>query len=494
MMKAQEKPETEEQEATVSLMETASEPGSEPGASSKAAHERSVSTAITVAVCLTYTVVGPMLILLNKYLMARGHFPYPILLTCFGQVSSCLVSTILVRGFKVVPLTKMSWSFYVQNVMAVGLATGGAMATGNSTYMYLSVAFIEILKGFTPVVTIMVQAFAGQSFPRPVAGFAVLMISVGTTISSLGEINLNIVGLLLMLGSIYSEALRLMLTQRLLQDMRFHVLEGLYFLSPATLVWLMPLALMTDVRQMQWQARTSSRAAPHLRARVAHTRPLDLPRPPRLPASQEVRDSLPETWHLFVLAAVIGFLVNTSSFLVIKRTNVSAAHCALCCVAPPAAALLFFPWQRLCGGTTLAQAVLASVGTTRPPPCTTGGDAQAPRHRTQRARRRLGHRHLWRPRYADAVRRLRRHSLLLRLLQLCPVQSRHVCKSGLVREVAVAHTAATDRALAARTRIRTARRDEIADAQLTAWSRVCARIFNSIPYQCSYSTRLSVCD
>lgn len=285
MMKDKRKPEADEQEATVSLMETASEPGGELSGSSKAAHERLVSTVITVVVCLTYTAVGPMLILLNKYLMSRGHFPYPILLTCFGQVSSCIVSAILVRGFKVVPLTQMSWSFYVQNVMAVGLATGGAMATGNSTYMYLSVAFIEILKGFTPVVTIMVQAFSGQGFPRPVAGFAVLMISIGTAISSLGEIDLNIVGLLLMLGSIYSEALRLMLTQRLLQDMHFHVLEGLYFLSPATLAWLTPLALMTDVRRMRWQARAkriSRAAAPHVRMR-APRRPRSVPLEPLEP-------------------------------------------------------------------------------------------------------------------------------------------------------------------------------------------------------------------
>ena len=45
-----------------------------------------VSTAITVVVCLVFTAVGPMLILINKYLMARGSFPYPIILTCFGQV------------------------------------------------------------------------------------------------------------------------------------------------------------------------------------------------------------------------------------------------------------------------------------------------------------------------------------------------------------------------------------------------------------------------
>ena len=36
----------------------------------------------------------------------------------------------------------------------------------------------------------------------------------------------------------------------------------------------------------------------------------------------EVSAQLPQTWHLFALATVLAFLVNTSSFLVIKRTNV----------------------------------------------------------------------------------------------------------------------------------------------------------------------------
>merc|ERR1711865_1287691 len=77
----------------------------------------------------------------------------------------------------------------------------GAMASGNYTYLYLTVSFIEILKGFTPVVTIVVQALFGQAFPRPIAGVAVLMISLGTSISSFGEIDLNLLGVSLMLGS-----------------------------------------------------------------------------------------------------------------------------------------------------------------------------------------------------------------------------------------------------------------------------------------------------
>ena len=36
-------------------------------------------------------------------------------------------------------------------MLVVGFATTAALSTGNSSYMYLTVAFIEILKGFTPV-------------------------------------------------------------------------------------------------------------------------------------------------------------------------------------------------------------------------------------------------------------------------------------------------------------------------------------------------------
>ena len=185
--------------------------------SASASANKPMSLAITVCVCLVFTAVGPTLILTNKYLMSRCKFPYPILLTCSGQISSSVISFFLVRVFKVVPLTPMPWPVYFRSVSTVGLVACLAMASGNYTYLYLTVSFIEILKGFTPVVTIMVQAVFGQASPRPIAGVAVLMISLGTSISSFGEIDLNLLGVSLMLGSIYCEAMRLMLTQRLLQ-------------------------------------------------------------------------------------------------------------------------------------------------------------------------------------------------------------------------------------------------------------------------------------
>ena len=134
-----------------------------------------MSLAVTVCVCLVFTAVGPTLILTNKYLMSRCKFPYPILLTCSGQISSSVISFFLVRVFKVVPLTPMPWPVYFRSVSMVGLVACLAMASGNSTYLYLTVSFIEILKGFAPVVTLMVGVFMGEATPRVKPALAVLV-------------------------------------------------------------------------------------------------------------------------------------------------------------------------------------------------------------------------------------------------------------------------------------------------------------------------------
>ena len=62
------------------------------------------------------------------------------------------------------------------------------------TWQFLTVAFVEILKGFTPVVTMMVQSAFGEPLPSCRVAGAVLMISFGTAVSSFGEMHLNLTG------------------------------------------------------------------------------------------------------------------------------------------------------------------------------------------------------------------------------------------------------------------------------------------------------------
>lgn len=250
-----------------------------------------LSGMLTVAVCVVYTLVGPLLIMLNKIILTRTNFPYPVFLTSFHQVTSALFATVLIHVCGVITLQhhSMTWSFWRQTVLVVGFATTAALCTGNSSYMFLTVSFIEILKGFTPVVTMMVQTLSGEPFPRPAVACTVLCISIGTAISSFGELNLNWTGLCLMLLSVYCEAMRLMLTQRMLQKLQFHVLEGLYFTAPASALWMLILAAIVELPRFEGM-------------KALHT--------------------MRQHWYLFSGASMLGFLVNVTSFLVIQRTNV----------------------------------------------------------------------------------------------------------------------------------------------------------------------------
>ena len=84
-----------------------------------------------------------------------------------------------------------------------------------------------------------------------------------------------------------------------------HVLVTLYYLSPATLLWLMPLAYLVDVRKM------------------------DVP---------AVLAELPHSWHLFALSTIIGKPV---SVLTVSRVLVSIAPPrALHARRPPPRAIL----------------------------------------------------------------------------------------------------------------------------------------------------------
>ena len=329
--------------------------------------------AITLVVCTVYMVVGPLLIMLNKYLLTTGRFHYPILLTTMHQVSSSFCCAVLIKGMACVPLQhEVTWKVWRTNIFAVGLTTTAALCTGNASYLYLTVAFVEILKGFTPVVTMMVQSLFGEPLPSCRIASCVLLISLGTAISSFGELHMNLTGLLLMLGSVYCEATRLMLTQKLLLHMNFHVLEGLYYMSPASALCAFAVALVVEVPRFKM--------GPFLA-------------------------TLPQTWHLFLMNAFLGFLVNgayrlarTHATHASRRSQANHAHTQACS--------RFF-CLRLLNSRLLPR---DQANKRR--------HAETPRHQPQRLSRACGHPPLRRPRLSYTVLRLRDQPVLLLDLQL----------------------------------------------------------------------------
>lgn len=143
---------------------------------------------------------------------------------------------------------------------------------GNTAYLHISVAFIQMLKAlsmcedvhfFFPlsimlILLILVNDYSSSNFglPVPVATFIMavmcgtdkprcdvflnmLLVSVGVVISSYGEIHFNVVGTVYQVTGIFAEALRLVLTQVLLQKkgLTLNPITSLYYIAPCRYVF-----------------------------------------------------------------------------------------------------------------------------------------------------------------------------------------------------------------------------------------------------------------
>lgn len=65
-------------------------------------------------------------------------------------------------------------------VLPLAACTAGTMWLGNAPYMYLSLSFIQILKAFTPALTLMVGVAARVERLTGALMLSVLLIAIGT--------------------------------------------------------------------------------------------------------------------------------------------------------------------------------------------------------------------------------------------------------------------------------------------------------------------------
>ena len=116
----------------------------------------------------------------------------------------------------------------------------GPSNIGNSAFLYISVAFIQMLKALMPVAVFLVAVLLRTEALKFRTLGIMILISVGVAITAVGQININIAGLLFQLFGIVAEALRLVLTQVLLQSkgVKMNPITSLYYISPACFIFL----------------------------------------------------------------------------------------------------------------------------------------------------------------------------------------------------------------------------------------------------------------
>lgn len=183
-----------------------------------------------------------------------------MILTTYHLTFATLMTQILARytslldGRKTV---KMTGRVYLRAIVPIGLMFSLSLICGNLAYLYLSVAFIQMLKATTPVAVLLSSWSMGISQPSLKVFLNVSAIVVGVIIASIGEIKFVMFGFLIQIAGIAFEAIRLTMVQRLLSSAEYKMdpLVSLYYFAPVcatmnflvAIFWEVPKVSMEEV-------------------------------------------------------------------------------------------------------------------------------------------------------------------------------------------------------------------------------------------------------
>ncbi|KAF2088446.1 DMT family organic anion transporter [Saccharata proteae CBS 121410] len=189
----------------------------------------------------TWISLSSSVIVFNKWILDTAGFRYPIFLTTWHLTFATIMTQILARFTGVLDSRKkvpMNGRVYLRAIVPIGLFFSLSLICGNQAYLYLSVAFIQMLKATTPVAVLIATWSLGVAPPNMKTLGNVSLIVVGVVIASFGEIKFNMTGFLYQCGGIVFEAVRLVMVQRLLSSAEFKMdpLVSLYYYAPACAV------------------------------------------------------------------------------------------------------------------------------------------------------------------------------------------------------------------------------------------------------------------
>ncbi|TDZ35978.1 putative sugar phosphate/phosphate translocator [Colletotrichum trifolii] len=209
----------------------------------------SIHPALYVVVWIS---LSSSVILFNKWILDTLNFRYPVILTTYHLTFATIMTQILARWTNVLDgrkSVKMTGRVYVRAIVPIGVFFSLSLICGNLTYLYLSVAFIQMLKATTPVAVLLSGWALGVSQPNLKVFLNVSIIVVGVIIASMGEIKFVWIGVIYQIGGVIFEALRLTMVQRLLSsaDFKMDPLVSVYYFAPVCAVMNLAVALVWEI-------------------------------------------------------------------------------------------------------------------------------------------------------------------------------------------------------------------------------------------------------
>lgn len=182
-----------------------------------------------------WMILSSAVILYNNYLYNTIGFPYPVFTVTWHLIFASIGTRVLQRtthlldGVNDVNITK---DVFLRSILPIGVLFSGSLIMSNSAYLYLSVPFIQMLKAFVPVAILLVSfAFRIQE-PNQRLMAIVLMISIGVSLASYGELAFSVTGFLIQCSAVLFEASRLVMIEVLLKGMKMDPLVSMHYYAP----------------------------------------------------------------------------------------------------------------------------------------------------------------------------------------------------------------------------------------------------------------------
>jgi len=196
--------------------------------------------ATTYAIIALWIFLSAAVILINKYILAYAGFPYPITLTLSHMAFCSTLAFGLIKA-GVTETVNLDTSTYFRCVVPIAALFSGTLWMGNAAYLYLSVAFIQMLKALMPITVYSCGVIVGTEKYALNYAMNMVLVGVGVAVASYGEINFNLIGVFFQGGSIVTESFRLVLIQVLLQQrgIKLNPVTTLYYIAPACFAFLL---------------------------------------------------------------------------------------------------------------------------------------------------------------------------------------------------------------------------------------------------------------
>ncbi|CAL5187220.1 unnamed protein product [Lathyrus oleraceus] len=194
---------------------------------------------LTYAYLLLYIALSSGQIFFNKWVLSSKeiNFPYPLALTLLHMVFSSVVCFVLTKVLKVLKVEEgMTSEIYATSVVPIGAMFAMTLWLGNTAYLYISVAFAQMLKAIMPVAVFVLGVAVGLEVMSCKMLLIMSLISFGVLVASYGEININWVGVVYQMGGVVGEALRLIFMEIFVKrkGLKLNPISVMYYVSPCS--------------------------------------------------------------------------------------------------------------------------------------------------------------------------------------------------------------------------------------------------------------------